>query len=68
MRHLLARREIEKYASKLKYFSMYEMLDHLRTKKKSYHLTTHEIINVLGKSKQYTRIAKGEWEWNEVNN
>ena len=64
MRHLLARREIEAYASKNIRFSMYEMLDHLRTKKKSYHVSTHEIINILGKSKQYTRISRGEWEWN----
>ena len=44
MRHLLARREIEKYASKHKYFSMYEMLDHLRTKKK---LSTIKVGHII---------------------
>ena len=68
MRHLLARREIEKYASKNKCFTMYEMLDYLRTKKKSYRVSTHELINILGKSKQYSLVKKGEWIWNEIDN
>lgn len=65
MKHILARKEIEKYAIANKEFATNEILEHLRTMKKSYHVSIHELINILGKSKQYSLVKKGEWVWND---
>ena len=65
MRHKLARIEIEKYASENKEFATTEVFDHLLNMKKSYHVTPRELVNILGRSKHYSLVKKGEGIWNE---
>ena len=65
MKHKLARIEIEKYAIENKEFATTEVFEHLLNMKKSYQVTPRELINILGRSKQYSLVEKGEWIWND---